>query len=191
VYHLELKQRSHTTRAFNLSEELLRARFLAPLAAGQTIVYDDHEWEPQHTTMIVLEGPKLALNAIGMGRGWANARRSGTDVTERMLASARGETARPDGLDRLKERLLGHLGASAVTLDRVVAIAVEAVPGLRASESLALAELAVWELLHEGAGQLESAAEGTVVEQESWQPSLLRWEAWSGSPSPLRLAPSP
>ena len=88
MFHIELRQRPHTARAFNLSEEELSRRFLAPLRAGQTLAYGDREWEPAKTKLTIYEGRELGPEEIGLGRGWQNVARSGTEVTERMLGTA-------------------------------------------------------------------------------------------------------
>jgi hypothetical protein len=69
----------------------------------------------------------------------------------------------------------------------VVELAGELHPAWRASERLALAEQAVWELLHHGSIRIVRAAAGAggggagVVEQERWQPLLLDWGTWAGA----------
>jgi hypothetical protein len=173
VFHIELKQRPHTARAFNLTEEELNQRFLAPLRSGQTISYGEREWEPGRTRLTVYEGRGLGHEEIGLGRGWQNAVRTGTDVTQRVLGSARARVERPAEADRLKERVLGRLTAGPQTLAEVLQMADQLIPQARPSQRLSLAEVTVWELLHEGSVQLEDAA-GPA----QWQRVLLGWEAW-------------
>jgi hypothetical protein len=51
-------------------------------------------------TLTILEGPKLSMADLAMGRGWRNAQRRSDDVTERVLAAFRkGDRggARSDG----------------------------------------------------------------------------------------------
>jgi hypothetical protein len=183
VFHLEIRQRPHQTRAFNLTEEQLQARFLAPFLAGETIVYDDREWEPRKAKLTVIQGPELRPDQIGMGRGWHNATRGGTDVTERMLAAAQTSAAPDPAVDQVRERLIGRLGAGPVAFADVVALAGDVLPGRRASERLAASELAVWELLHRGGARLVADAEGSEVWREvppdEWEPLVLRWETWA------------
>lgn len=183
MLHVELRQRPHVARAFNLREPEVAARFLRPLLAGRPLTYADRDWDPKRTKLTVLEGPELGLEELGIGRGWANAQRSGTDVTERLLARARELTARPPELDRLKERIVGRIDAGPLPLTRVVVLTEELMPGHRASERLSVAELAVWELLHERVVELlaRDAAAIEPVAEPGWQAHLLSWESWSAA----------
>jgi hypothetical protein len=188
VFHLELRQRPHVARAFNLGEQEVTSRFLGPLASGRELSYSDHEWNPKKTKLTVIEGPELRLEEMGMGRGWANAQRLGTDVTERLIARAREQAQRNPALDRLKERIAGRIEAGPLPLRRVVALSEELMPGRRASERLAVAELAVWELLHERSLELgaDQAAAGAPLPEADWQRHLLAWESWSEGASTVR-----
>jgi len=168
VYHLQLRMRPHMARAFNLTAEELTGRFLAPLVNGRELVYNDREWLPRKTTVTVYEGPELPVEQMGMGRGWGNVQRTGTDVTDRLLGQAREQAARHPALDRLLERLTGRLSAGPVTLAEVVGLT----DGRRVSERVAVAEMAVWELLQGGRATLVS--EGAPVDSEV----LLRPESW-------------
>jgi hypothetical protein len=86
MYHLQLRQfPNHATR-FNLSEQEVRA-VLEPWARQQIVVVGEQRWAPERATLTVLQGPKLELAQMAMGRGWSAAERSGEDVTERMLAA--------------------------------------------------------------------------------------------------------
>ncbi|HET9721226.1 MAG TPA: hypothetical protein VFP55_14190 [Solirubrobacteraceae bacterium] len=187
MFHVELRQRPHTTRAFNLTAEELGRRFLAPLRAGQAIAYAEREWEPARTRLTIYEGRVLGAEEIGLGRGWQTVMRTGTEVTERVLSAApaaHGE--RPVAVDQLKERVLGRLTAGPQTLTEVVEMADALLPGARPSQRLSAAELAVWELLHERAIELEGAPR-----PEAWEARLLGWEAWrQATVSSIRLARS-
>lgn len=186
MFHIELRQRPHTARAFNLSEEELSRRFLAPLRAGQTLAYGDREWEPAKTKLTIYEGRELGPEEIGLGRGWQNVARSGTEVTERMLGTAPARAPRPPEVDRLKERILGRLTAGPQTLAEVVQMADELLPGARPSQRLSAAELTVWELLHGGTVCLRGAES-----PEQWERVLMRWEAWDqATTSSISLARS-
>jgi hypothetical protein len=187
VFHLELKQRPHTARAFNLTEEELGQRFLAPLRSGRTVSYGEREWEPGRTRLTVYEGRRLGPEEIGLGRGWQNAVRIGTDVTQRVLGNASvARMERAAEVDRLKERVLGRLTAGPQTLTEVLEMADRLIPEARPSQRLSLAELTVWELLHEGSVQLEDAADPV-----QWQRVLLGWEAWrQATTSSISLARS-
>jgi hypothetical protein len=71
-----------------------------------------------------------------------------------------------------------------LNLPAVVALAGEQWPGRRASERLALAELAVWELLHQHRARMTD--DGRPVEPARWEPLVLAWETWS-APEGSRL----
>ena len=186
VFHVELKQRPHTTRAFNLTEAELTQRFLAPLRAGQTLSYAEREWEPGQTRLTIYEARELRPEEIGMGRGWQNVMRTGTEVTERMLSAAPARTQRPAEVERLKERVLGRLTAGPQTLAEVVEMADALLPAGRPSQRLSIAELAVWELLQEGTVRLEGA-----TGPHGWEQALLGWAAWrQATTSSISLARS-
>jgi hypothetical protein len=187
VLHVELKQRPHTTRAFNLTEEELQRTFLGPLRAGRTITYAEREWEPGRTRLTIYEGRALGPEEIGLGRGWQNVMRTGSEVTERLLGAAPAAQAeRPATVDRLKERMLGRLTAGPQTLAEVVEMSDALLPGARPSQRLNVAELAVWELLHEGTVELIGAPG-----PEEWAATLIGWEAWSqATTSSIALARS-
>jgi hypothetical protein len=186
VFHLELRQRSNVARAFNLDQRELIGRFLGPHLAGRTLTYQDHEFEPHKLRLTILEGPELDPAQVGLGRGWANAAKAGADVTDRMVAVAREQTERPPGLDELKARLLGRLSAGAVSLGVVVALADDLLPGHRVSARVAVAELAVWELLHDGSIALLGKQD--PIPEDEWQAELLRWDAWAASNGSVRVA---
>jgi hypothetical protein len=63
-------------------------------------------------------------------------------------------------------------------------------PEWRVSERLALAETAVWELLHESRlimlrrVSLKAGPEFTPVDRSEWQRVLLSWATWSDSAEP-------
>ncbi len=188
MFHVELRQRPHVARAFNLEEQEVTNGFLGPLVTGRALTYSDQEWDPKKTRLTVIEGPELRLEEMGMGRGWANAQRSGTDVTERLMSRAREQNQRHPALDRLKQRIAGRLDAGPLLLNRVVALTEDLMPGRRASERLAVAELAVWELLHERSLELgaDRATDGATLDEPEWQRHLLAWESWSEGGSCVR-----
>jgi hypothetical protein len=186
VFHVELKQRPHTTRAFNLTEEELHQRFLGPLRAGRSVSYAEREWDPGRTRLTIYEGRALRPEEIGLGRGWQNVMRTGSEVTERVLGAPPAAPAeRPAAVDQLRERILGRLTAGPQTLAEVVEMADALLPGARPSQRLSAAELAVWELLHEGAVELQGHR------PEEWEETLLDRVAWSqATTSSISLARS-
>jgi hypothetical protein len=184
VFHVELRQFPHQARAFNLTRSELDARILGPWASGTEVELDDRRFSPERTRLTIYEGPELSEDQRGLGRGWANVTRQGEDVTARLLA----EVAQPTAVAEFKRALLAGCAQKPVALGRVVELAGERYPQARVSERIALAEHAVWELLHEGAVVL---ARGEVtVAREEWQGVLLGWAAWSGGEVTVRIAGS-
>jgi hypothetical protein len=178
MFHVELRHFPHVARAFNLGREELDARILIPWVAGTAIEMDDRRWAPERAKLAIYEGRALASDELGMGRGWSNAGRSGERVTERLLAETEQRMKTPPALVELKQELLARCGRAGLGLREVVALAESEERALRASESLALAEQAVWELLL--AGQLRLLRDGAPLGNEEWQPALLNWGSWVG-----------
>jgi len=165
VYHIELRQFPHNLCRFNLAEGELRATIVEPWAREQWIELGDRKWNPHQAKLTVLEGPHLPVGELSLGRGWRAAQRQGRDVTERVLAAARGavdvemhepiaslQEAQPsadDALlaDSLGLELLTLLGAGQVPLRRAWELAHARHPERTASQCLALAERAVASLL--------------------------------------------
>lgn len=185
VYHLELRQFPHVARAFNLTVEEVQARFVAPWLAGAMIEHDDRRWAPERCRLRILHGPPLRPDELGMGRGWATASRTCDDVTEALLARARrGAGGRPE-LELLKEAI-EEVATAEISFPDVMALAGAGHPGRRASEQLALAEQAVWEMLHQQ--RLVMVCRGEPVRRERWQELVLSWATWAGAQGdPVRL----
>jgi hypothetical protein len=185
VYHLELRQFPHVTRVFNLTRDELDARFVRPWVGGAMIDQDDRRWAPERSRLRILEGPELRAEELGMGRGWATASRSGTDVTDAIIAQARrGAEARPE-VEALKAAI-GEVAGAALGFQDVMALAAAAQPTWRASQQLELSEQAVWEMLHQG--HVVMTVSGHVVARERWQPVVLSWATWAGvTTEPFRL----
>jgi hypothetical protein len=178
MYHLELRQFPHVARIFNLSREEVEARFVRPWIGGTMIEHDDRRWAPERSRLKILEGPELRTADLGMGRGWAAAARSSTDVTDALLAQARrGVEARPE-LEALK-LAIEEVAAHPITFQDVMALAAAGHPTWRASEQLALAEQAVWEMLHQS--RLAMIVAGEPVARARWQPVVLSWATWAGA----------
>jgi hypothetical protein len=173
VFHVELRQFPHQARAFNLTREQLEARVVGPWTSGGTIELDDRRWSPERARLTIYEGPELAADQRGMGRGWANVTRQGDDVTGRVLA----ERAQPPPVVELKHEVLDRCASGPVPLRCLVELTGERYPQARVSERITLCEQAAWELLHEQAVWLMRA--GEPVAKDDWQGVLLRWEAWS------------
>lgn len=168
MFHVELRRFPHVARAFNLTQEELQTRIVSPWVAGRPFELEDRRWEPERTRLAILEGPELPPADMGLGRGWATAARAGQDVTERVLEAAR------NSVERFKETLTAH---GPLRLAEVVELAGRSHPETRVSDRLALAERAVWELLH--MGRLILVGPGGPLDREGWGPALLSWEAWA------------
>ena len=185
MYHMELRQFPHVARVFNLTRDELDARFVRPWMGGAIIDHEDRRWAPERSKLRILEGPALRPDELGMGRGWASAARSGTDVTETVIAPARrGAEARPE-VEGLKVAI-GEVAVTPLGFQDVVALAAAAHPHWRASQQLELAEQAVWEMLHQG--HLVMTVGGDAVARQRWQPVVLSWATWAGvTTEPFRL----
>ena len=172
MFHVELRQFPHQARAFNLTREELDAKILRAWAAGVAVEYDDRRWPPDRAKLTIYEGPALRPDEMGLGRGWANVTRSGSDVTERLLADP-GEGS---SVEELKRAILAACEGGAIALGQLVDLAGADRAGSRASERLERAEQAVWELLHQG--RVSLLRHGAPVAREQWQPALLAWASW-------------
>jgi hypothetical protein len=97
MYHVELRQFPHNFCRFNLTEQELREAILDAWAQGEWVEFGERKWSPHQANLTVLEGPRLPVDQLSMGRGWRNAGRQGQDVTEQLLATARAATAARTG----------------------------------------------------------------------------------------------
>jgi hypothetical protein len=163
VYHVELRQFPHNHARFNLSDGELVA-LVDRWVREQWVEVGERRWNCNQATLAIVEGPQLPVQKLAMGRGWRSAQREGEDVTERVLAAAKGAmeqaaqqasavAAAPgsapvgvlsDPLDlgvladlRSVAELLGHDPTALLEAWRVAAAGS---PELAPSESLALAE---------------------------------------------------
>ncbi|MEA2157995.1 MAG: hypothetical protein QOD66_375 [Solirubrobacteraceae bacterium] len=183
MFHVELRQFPHSARAFNLSLEELRASFLSPWVAGRTLEWAQRQWAPDRAKLTVYEGPELRPDELGMGRGWANAARGGEEVTARVLAEEQQTSRGGEPLQALKLQAVELCAARPLRLAELPGLAEVRWPQLRASERLALAEQAVWELLHERRVTLvrELPAGRDPIAEADWQASLLAWASWTAT----------
>jgi hypothetical protein len=88
VYHVELRHFPHNSARFNLNQRELGA-IVEPWARGQVIEFGEQRWNPREAEIMILEGPQIPLHQLKVGRGWRVAERSGTDVTDAVIAAAR------------------------------------------------------------------------------------------------------
>ncbi len=166
MFHVELRRFPRLARAFNLSEQELQERFVARWIGDRPIELDDREWTREKTRLTIYEGPEVPAEERGLGRGWSTVTRAGEDVTTRVLDAA----TQSSPLAELRRTLVQ---AAPLALADVVPLARAGRP----SERLAVAEQAVWELLHEE--RLLLVSDGAPVAREQWQPLLLDWASWS------------
>jgi hypothetical protein len=185
VYHLELRQFPHVARVFNLSRQELDARFARPWVSGTVIEHEDRRWAPDRARLTIFDGPELRPDEIGMGRGWATVGKTSQEVTETVLAETQRGAEASSAVQTFKT-MLQTAAATPIGFGDVMELAVRVYPQWRASERLALAEEAVWEMLHHRQLVL-TGADGPVA-AERWQPILLSWSTWTEAGSdPLRL----
>lgn len=179
MFHVELRRFPHVARAFNLTEEELKARILLPWVRGAAVELDDRVWTPDRARLTIYEGPEIAAEERGLGRGWSIVTREGEDATARLIEAAGDLVPRASDLKRTLVRNPGSM-----PLSDAVALAG---PGGRPSERLAVAEQAVWELLHEG--HVTLVRSGAQVSANDWEGLLLRWETWSDLAIQLVVGP--
>jgi hypothetical protein len=192
VFHVQLRQSVNLSREFNLAEDDLRQRILVPWSAGAIVQSGERKWAPERAKLTIYEGPELRPDEIGMGRGWGNVTKQGTDVTARLLADvgrAREATPTPPPpteLDHCQPEIVRGAQRGGLTLADCILLAGSLRFGARVSERLALAEQAVWELLHAHEVVLEGDGAGPDAGPDEWQRVLLDWDAWSGA-RPVRV----
>jgi hypothetical protein len=96
VYHLELRQFPHNLNRFNLEEKERRA-IVEPWVRERPVEVGERRWSPHQARLRIIEGPRLAIEELSLGRGWRTAQRQGSDVTERVLAAERRRAAAGGG----------------------------------------------------------------------------------------------
>jgi hypothetical protein len=150
MYHVELRQFPHNTCRFNMADEELRA-LVVPWAQGEWVELGERKWSPHQARLTVLEGPRLAMEQLRMGRGWRTAQGQSEDVTERVLEAgkATGGGRESTGVraavagERIEGELQPLLGDDPMALLDAWRLLAAADPGRRPSECLAAAERAV------------------------------------------------
>jgi hypothetical protein len=187
VFHLELRQFPHVARAFNLTREELDRRFAQPWVTGTEIQHEDRIWAPGKAKLTIMEGPQLRLEELGLGRGWATVGKTSQEVTETVLAEAQRGSEGRTTVEMVKSAIHGA-ARSPLGLDGVIALVAAEYPAWRASEQLAVAEQAVWELLHQG--RLALRGPGGPIATEGWSEILLSWESWTTGEPDLVLEPA-
>ena len=178
MFHVELRQFPHVSRAFNLERAQLDERFAKPWVSGALIDYDDRRWSTERAKIRIFEGPALATDQLGMGRGWATVSKTAEEVTEAVLAQAQRGAQGRQTVELFKLRVQDAAARAPIAPADVVAMAGAEHPGWRASEQVALAEQAVWELLHQGVVAI-SNDDGEIA-SDRWQQAITSWATWSG-----------
>lgn len=87
VFHLRLRQFPHNHCQFNVSDDEL-APIVDAWARGEWIALGERRWSPHQANLTIVEGPRIALAALSMGRGWRQAEREGQVVTGQVLKKA-------------------------------------------------------------------------------------------------------
>lgn len=186
MFHLELRQFPHLARAFNLTRVELDQRFARPWATGTAVEHEDRSWTPGKAKLTIYEGPRLELEELGLGRGWATVGKTAQEVTETILAEAERGAGGRCTLEVVKAAVCGAARAP-LALSAVIGLIGGEYPAWRPSEQLAVAEQAVWELLHQG--RLTLRASSGPVAAAQWPEVLLSWAAWTGETEGLVLEP--
>jgi hypothetical protein len=175
-FHVELRQFPNSARAFNLTDDDLRRRFVDPWIAGRAVELDERKWSPEKARLTIYEAPRLPTAQMGLGRGWANVTKEGRDVTAAVLAQAQSAATTP--ADEATEWVKAEVKRLPEASPQIVLALVNARhPGWRPSDRLAVAERAIWELLHRGEVQLRR--DGELVDPASWEELILSWETWT------------
>lgn len=115
MFHVELRHFPHSAWRFNLSEQEL-ATIIQPWVREQVVDMGERKWSPHLAKLTILEGPKLDVAQLSMGRGWRSAQRQSEDVTQRVL-------------DATKDALQGALPGGGVPADGPAAPMTQAGPG--------------------------------------------------------------
>ena len=163
MFHVELRQFPHNFCRFNLTERQLCTMVVDAWTRGDWVELGERRWDPRQASLTVIEGPELPIQDLSMGRGWRNAQRQGSDVTQRMLSAARGgqaagasgsaglqgtassasaglQTATSGGVELLVSQISALLGEEPLPLMRAWQLALERHPDKTPSQCLALAE---------------------------------------------------
>lgn len=88
MFHVELRHFPHSAWRFNLSEQEL-ATIVQPWVREQVVDMGERKWSPHLAKLTILEGPKLDVTELSMGRGWRSAQRRSEEVTQRVLDATR------------------------------------------------------------------------------------------------------
>jgi hypothetical protein len=196
VFHFELRSGIHVAHAFNLSRADLERAVLGDWCRGVEVAFGDRRWNPDRAQLKVYEGRPLHGPDLSFGRGWTNAVKHGEDVTDRLLGSGTPApgTAPSPALDALRREILAQCRTAPIAVHEVLWLTNRWYPDRRASERLALAEAAVWGLLHEavvGLRQIVPQRPDAPVPRADWEAILLDWRTWADPEAPAVLIEAP
>jgi hypothetical protein len=196
VFHIELRARIHVAHAFNLTAAELERDILDDWRRGDEVVFGDRRWPLDRTRLTIYEGRALNGPELAMGRGWGNAVKHGDDVTKQLLSPspAAGRAPASPAVDALRREILAQCRAGRIGIHQVLWLTNRWYPERRVSERLALAEAAVWGLLHERlVGLLRTApdVDDEPVAQADWESILLDWKTWAAADEPSILIEAP
>ncbi len=151
VFHFELRAGIHVAHAFNLNRPELDRAVLDDWLRGEEVTFGDRRWSPERAALKIYEGPALAGPDLSFGRGWTNAVKRSENVTDRLLAAGHADVGQPSSpvVDTLRREILAQSAGGRIGVHQVLWLTNRWYPERRVSERLALAETAVWELLHE------------------------------------------
>jgi hypothetical protein len=96
-YHVNVRARSGMRRVwvFNLTRERLEVEVLKPWLARAPFELGDEDWEPRLAELVIFEGRHLEGPDLGLGEGPNSARRTGENVTSRVLGEAEEAASSP------------------------------------------------------------------------------------------------
>ena len=189
VFHAQLQRFPHSARAFNLSEAEVRATIAEPWEAGRLIELGERFWTPGECKLTLLAGPPLEAGALGMGRGWAAALKTGRDVTGELIrgsgraADPRRVAPGPPFAD-FKDEILTLAVQRPRPLSELWRLAGGRYPERALSDCLGLAERAVEELLHDDLAALTADAVAADVPLAARARVIRAWDTWLPGPAP-------
>jgi hypothetical protein len=124
VYHVEIRQFPHNACRFNLTERELLP-IAVPWAREEWVELGERKWNVNQASLTIIEGPRLSLPQLAMGRGWRNAQRHGQVVTDRVLETLKPapDTApqAPAAPAPMAARVAGEGGAANAPAERAAA----------------------------------------------------------------------
>jgi hypothetical protein len=152
MFHLQLRQFPHNHSQFNLTEQELHA-IAGPWVRGQWLAIGERKWNAHQAKLTIVEGPRVQMAQLSMGRGWRHVQREGQDVTEQVLAAASappagsegGPPARVPSASPAGERSAPDSASSAPAAAGAPAFAANAVGSLLGGGPRAQALLAAWQ----------------------------------------------